>query len=40
MKKIIEGHGGTIYAESKEKEGTKIVFTLRKIEPIGKKGEH
>lgn len=29
-KKIIEEHGGTIWAESKEQEGTTIVFTLKK----------
>ena len=40
VKKIIEGHGGNIYAESKENEGTKIIFTLKKIDLIGKKGEH
>lgn len=38
-KKIIEEHGGTIYAESEEGVGTKMVFTLKKIEAVEKKGE-
>jgi signal transduction histidine kinase len=34
-KKIIEEHGGTIWAESKENIGTRIVFTLNKYEEKG-----
>jgi signal transduction histidine kinase len=30
-KQIIEEHGGTIEADSKEGEGTSIQFTLRKL---------
>lgn len=32
VKKIIEEHGGSIYAESEEGVGTKMVFHLKKIE--------
>lgn len=31
VKKIIEGHGGTIWAESKPGKGTSIFFTLKKV---------
>ena len=31
-KRIIEEHGGNIWAESTEGEGTTISFTLKKIE--------
>ncbi len=31
VKKIIEEHGGTIYAQSKEGEETCIIFTLKKV---------
>jgi len=37
-KRIIEEHGGSIRAESKDGEGTTIRFTLRKIEAVEKKG--
>lgn len=37
-KKIIEEHGGTIYAESEEGVGTKMIFTLKKIEAADRKG--
>ncbi|MBQ7863218.1 MAG: HAMP domain-containing histidine kinase [Lachnospiraceae bacterium] len=37
-KRIIEEHGGTIRAESKEGEGTTFSFTLKKIEIAEKKG--
>lgn len=38
VKKIIEEHGGRIYAESKIGEGTSIIFTLKKVEATEKKG--
>jgi len=38
-KRIIEEHGGTIRAESEAGIGTKIIFTLRKIEVTEQKGE-
>lgn len=38
-KRIIEEHGGTIRAESEAGVGTKIIFTLRKIEVAEQKGE-
>lgn len=34
VKKIIEEHGGAIRAESAEGIGTKIIFTLKKIEAV------
>lgn len=34
VKKIIEEHGGSIRAESTEGVGTKIIFTLKKIEAV------
>lgn len=37
-KRIIEEHGGSIRAESKEGEGTTFSFTLKKIEWTEKKG--
>ena len=37
-KRIIEEHGGSIRAESKEGEGTTFSFTLKKIELAEKKG--
>ncbi len=37
-KRIIEEHGGSIRAESREGEGTTISFTLKKIEAAEKKG--
>lgn len=37
-KKIIEEHGGSIGAESEEGVGTKIIFSLKKIEVTEKKG--
>ncbi len=37
-KKIIEEHGGSIRAESEVGVGTKLIFTLRKIEKTEKKG--
>ena len=37
-KKIIEEHGGSIWAESKVGMGTKMLFTLKKIEAADKKG--
>lgn len=37
-KRIIEEHGGGIFAESKEGEGTTIIFTLKKIADTEKKG--
>lgn len=37
-KKIIEEHGGSIRAESSVDVGTKIIFTLKKIESAEKKG--
>lgn len=37
VKKIIEEHGGTIFAESEEGQGTKLVFTLKKIEVAERK---
>lgn len=38
VKKIIEEHGGEIYAESTLGEGTGIIFTLKKVEAADKKG--
>lgn len=39
-KKIIEDHGGQIWAESEEGEGTSIFFTLQKVdENVKKKAE-
>ena len=38
-KKIIEEHGGSIRAESELGAGTKIIFSLKKIELPEKKGE-
>lgn len=38
-KKIIEDHGGKIWAESKENVGTSIFFTLRKAEASAKREE-
>ncbi len=38
-KKIIEGHGGSIHAESEVGVGTRMTFSLRKIEHTEKKGE-
>ena len=37
-KKIIEEHGGYISAESEPGEGTRIIFTLKKVETTEKKG--
>lgn len=37
-KKIIEEHGGSIWAESEVGVGTKIIFTLKKIEYSDRKG--
>ena len=37
-KRIIEEHGGSIWAESIEGEGTTISFTLKKVEVSEKKG--
>ena len=37
-KKIIEEHGGSIRAESTEGVGTKMIFTLKKIDVQEKKG--
>lgn len=37
-RRIIEEHGGSIWAESTEGEGTTISFTLKKIEDLDKKG--
>ena len=37
-KKIIEEHGGSIWAESEIGVGTKIIFTLKKIENSDRKG--
>ena len=37
-KRIIEEHGGSILAESKEGERTTISFTLKKIEFSERKG--
>ena len=39
-KKIIEEHGGSIRAESTPGVGTKIIYTLKKIEATEKKGEY
>ena len=38
VKKIIEEHGGSIWAESMVGVGTKLIFTLKKIEPAERKG--
>ena len=38
-KKIIEEHGGSIRAESEPDVGTKIIFSLRKIELTERKGD-
>ncbi|MBR6643100.1 MAG: HAMP domain-containing histidine kinase [Lachnospiraceae bacterium] len=38
-KKIIEDHGGSIRAESELGEGTKIIFSLRKMEVAERKGD-
>lgn len=37
-RRIIEEHGGSIWAEGTEGEGTTISFTLKKIEDLDKKG--
>ena len=37
-KKIIEEHGGSIRAESEVGIGTKMIFTLKKIDTAEKKG--
>ena len=37
-KRIIEEHGGSIWAESTEGEGTTISFTLKKVDVSEKKG--
>ena len=39
IKKIIEEHGGSIRAESEPGTGTKMIFSLRKIDSVEKKGE-
>ena len=38
VKKIIEEHGGSIWAESTVGVGTRLIFTLKKIESAERKG--
>jgi signal transduction histidine kinase len=39
-KKIIEGHGGRIWAESKPGTGTSIYFTMKKVKDLAKHTDH
>jgi signal transduction histidine kinase len=39
-KKIIEGHGGRIWAESKPGTGTSIYFTMKKVKDHAKHTDH
>jgi signal transduction histidine kinase len=39
-KKIIEGHGGSVWAESKQGVGTSIYFTMKRVKDHAKHTDH